>query len=163
MCLFPCLTIAIRRDRKFSFRLSLEDSANLQEFDTTQNSDLPFFDLSSIAAATDNFSAANKLGQGGFGSVYKGQLSNGMEIAVKRLSKYSGQGIEEFKNEIWDLWREGRAMEIVDQSLGESCSDHEVQRCIQIGLLCVQDYAADRPSMSAVVFMLGGGLRNGER
>lgn len=46
-------------------------------------------------------------------------------------------------------------MEIVDQSLGESCSDHEVQRCIQIGLLCVQDYAADRPSMSAVVFMLG--------
>lgn len=45
-------------------------------------------------------------------------------------------------------------MEIVDQSLGESCSDHEVQRCIQIGLLCVQDYAIDRPSMSVVVSML---------
>ncbi|KAG5014912.1 hypothetical protein JHK82_020592 [Glycine max] len=317
----------IRRDRKYSFRLTFDDSTDLQEFDTTKNSDLPFFELSSIAAATDNFSDANKLGQGGFGSVYKGLLINGMEIAVKRLSKYSGQGIEEFKNEvvlisklqhrnlvrilgcciqgeekmliyeylpnksldslifdeskrsqldwkkrfdiicgvargmlylhqdsrlriihrdlkasnvlmdsslnpkiadfgmarifggdqiaantnrvvgtygymspeyamegqfsvksdvysfgvllleivtgrknsglyeditatnlvghIWDLWREGKTMEIVDQSLGESCSDHEVQRCIQIGLLCVQDYAADRPSMSAVVFMLG--------
>ncbi|KAL2343927.1 hypothetical protein Fmac_005212 [Flemingia macrophylla] len=93
-------TFWIRRDRKYSFRLSLEDSTNLQEFDSTKNSDLPFFDLNSIAAATDNFSDANKLGQGGFGSVYKGLLSNGMEIAVKRLSKYSGQGIEEFKNEV---------------------------------------------------------------
>ncbi|CAJ1936280.1 unnamed protein product [Sphenostylis stenocarpa] len=317
----------LKRNRKYSFRLSLEDSTDLQEFSIKKNSDLPFFDLSSIAAATDNFSDSNKLGQGGFGSVYKGLLSNGMEIAVKRLSKYSGQGIEEFKNEvvlisklqhrnlvrilgcciqgeekmliyeylpnksldslifdelkrsqldwkkrfdiicgiargilylhqdsrlriihrdlkasnvlldsvlnpkiadfgmarifagnqieantnrvvgtygymspeyamegqfsiksdvysfgvllleiitgrknsgqyeditatnlvghIWDLWREGRTMEIVDQSLGESCCDLEVQRCIQIGLLCVQDYAADRPSMSAVVFMLG--------
>ncbi|XP_020201912.1 G-type lectin S-receptor-like serine/threonine-protein kinase At1g11410 isoform X2 [Cajanus cajan] len=317
----------IRRDRKYSFRLSFEDSTDLQEFESTKNSDLPFFDLNSIAAATDNFSDANKLGQGGFGSVYKGLLSNGLEIAVKRLSKYSGQGIEEFKNEvvlisklqhrnlvrilgcciqgqekmliyeylpnksldslifdeakrsqldwskrfdiicgiargilylhqdsrlriihrdlkasnvlldsslnpkiadfgmarifggdqveantnrvvgtygymspeyamegqfsiksdvysfgvllleiitgrknsgqyeditatnlvghIWDLWREGKTMEIVDEFLGDSCCDQEVQRCIQIGLLCVQDYAVDRPSMSAVVFMLG--------
>ena len=45
-------------------------------------------------------SLANKLGEGGFGSVYKGILSNGMAIAVKRLSKYSGQGIKEFKNEV---------------------------------------------------------------
>ncbi|KAK8575313.1 hypothetical protein V6N12_062988 [Hibiscus sabdariffa] len=42
----------------------------------------------------------NKLGQGGFGPVYKGVLLNGKEIAVKRLSKHSGQGIQEFKNEI---------------------------------------------------------------
>lgn len=45
-------------------------------------------------------------------------------------------------------------MEIVDPSLGESCSDHLVLRCIQIGLLCVQDHAGDRPSMSRVVSML---------
>ncbi|KAF8409430.1 hypothetical protein HHK36_005506 [Tetracentron sinense] len=62
--------------------------------------ELPFFDLSILVAATDNFSAANMLGQGGFGPVYKGQLSNGMEIAVKRLSKNSRQGIEELKNEV---------------------------------------------------------------
>lgn len=67
--LFNCLVIGRKRDRKFSFRLSFEDSPNQQEFDTTQNTDLPFFDLSTIAAATDNFS--NKLGQGGFGAVYK--------------------------------------------------------------------------------------------
>ncbi|XP_054795176.1 G-type lectin S-receptor-like serine/threonine-protein kinase At1g11410 [Prosopis cineraria] len=64
------------------------------------NSDLPLFDLSDIIAATDNFSETNKLGQDGFGSVYKGLLNDEKTIAVKRLSKYSGQGIEEFKNEV---------------------------------------------------------------
>uniref|UniRef100_A0A2C9U8V8 Receptor-like serine/threonine-protein kinase n=1 Tax=Manihot esculenta TaxID=3983 RepID=A0A2C9U8V8_MANES len=63
------------------------------------HTDLAFFNLSTISAATDNFSQANKIGQGGFGSVYKGQLTNGKEVAVKRLSKNSGQGAEEFKNE----------------------------------------------------------------
>ncbi|KAM3701684.1 hypothetical protein ACJW31_05G193000 [Castanea mollissima] len=53
-----------------------------------------------IVAATDNFSPINKLGQGGFGSVFKGQLSNGQEVAIKRLSNSSSQGIEEFKNEV---------------------------------------------------------------
>ncbi|XP_062087410.1 G-type lectin S-receptor-like serine/threonine-protein kinase At1g11410 isoform X2 [Humulus lupulus] len=62
--------------------------------------DLPFFPLSTILAATDNFSQANKLGHGGFGPVHKGKLSNGQEVAVKRLSKSSGQGLEELRNEI---------------------------------------------------------------
>ncbi|KAJ7968427.1 S-receptor-like serine/threonine-protein kinase [Quillaja saponaria] len=61
---------------------------------------LPFFSLGTVLAATDNFSSSNKLGQGGFGPVYKGQLVNGLEIAVKRLSKSSGQGATEFKNEV---------------------------------------------------------------
>ncbi|XP_025015077.2 G-type lectin S-receptor-like serine/threonine-protein kinase RKS1 isoform X1 [Ricinus communis] len=63
-------------------------------------SHLAIFSHRTILAATNNFSAANKLGQGGFGSVYKGQLANGQEIAVKRLEKNSRQGIEEFKNEV---------------------------------------------------------------
>ncbi|RZC86577.1 hypothetical protein C5167_029926 [Papaver somniferum] len=58
------------------------------------------FNFSTISAATDNFSETNKLGEGGFGSVYKGTLPDGREIAVKRLSKYSGQGDQEFKNEV---------------------------------------------------------------
>ncbi|XP_058092160.1 cysteine-rich receptor-like protein kinase 44 [Magnolia sinica] len=58
------------------------------------------YDFGTIRAATDNFSAANKLGEGGFGSVYKGRLLDGQEIAVKRLSANSLQGVQEFKNEV---------------------------------------------------------------
>lgn len=89
------------------------------------------FDFGTIEAATNKFSADNKLGEGGFGEVYKvrcqvgvcrkqirsiciimyhlicvcgikiqGTLPSGEEIAVKRLSKGSGQGGEEFKNEV---------------------------------------------------------------
>ncbi|KAJ7967042.1 Cysteine-rich receptor-kinase-like protein [Quillaja saponaria] len=57
-------------------------------------------DFGTISVATDNFSDSNKLGQGGFGAVYKGRLSNGQEIAVKRLSRESHQGDLEFKNEV---------------------------------------------------------------
>ncbi|PNX62044.1 G-type lectin S-receptor-like serine/threonine-kinase, partial [Trifolium pratense] len=60
-----------RRDNNNSFRLSFGDSSNLQEFNRTNSSNVLLFDLSSIAAATDNFSIANRLGEGGFGSVYK--------------------------------------------------------------------------------------------
>ncbi|KAL4310897.1 hypothetical protein GQ457_01G041580 [Hibiscus cannabinus] len=58
------------------------------------------FNFDFVLLATDNFSIANKLGQGGFGAVYKGQLPNGREIAVKRLSRESGQGDREFKTEV---------------------------------------------------------------
>ncbi|KAI7987717.1 G-type lectin S-receptor-like serine/threonine-protein kinase [Camellia lanceoleosa] len=62
--------------------------------------ELILFTLRSIEIATDYFSDANKLGQGGFGSVYKGKLVNGEEIAVKRLSISTGEGLREFKNEV---------------------------------------------------------------
>ncbi|KAJ6885690.1 hypothetical protein NC651_026361 [Populus alba x Populus x berolinensis] len=237
-----------------------------------------YFKLSTIMAATNNFSPANELGHGGFGSVYKGLLANGKEVAIKRLSRSSGQGTEEFKNEVmviamlqhrnlvkllgycnedgeqmliyeylsnksldsflfhesrrllldwrkrfdiivgiargilylhqdssgymspeyavfgnfsvksdvfsfgvmlleivsgkknnrfyqqdppltligyvWELWREDKAVEIVDPSLNELYHPREALKCIQIGLLCVQEDATDRPSMLAVVFML---------
>ncbi|KAK7302652.1 hypothetical protein RJT34_13545 [Clitoria ternatea] len=62
--------------------------------------DLPLFEIAIIEAATRNFSIYNKIGEGGFGPVYKGQLPSGQEIAVKRLSESSGQGLQEFKNEV---------------------------------------------------------------
>ncbi|XXG69595.1 hypothetical protein AAC387_Pa06g2418 [Persea americana] len=248
-----------------------------------KGSELLLFNVSVIAAATNNFSESNLLGKGGFGPVYKGQLLNGQEIAVKRLSKTSTQGIKEFKNEVtliaklqhrnlvrllgygisgqekmliyeymrnksldsiifdqkrssmldwrkhfgmarifghnqvqantnrvvgtygymspeyamdgrfsvksdafsfgvilleiisgkrnsyycdccsmnlighvWEKWKEDRAMEVVDSSMiNISSSRAEVLRCIQIGLLCVQEKAKDRPNMSFVVLMLG--------
>ncbi|PON85327.1 Cysteine rich receptor like kinase [Trema orientale] len=60
----------------------------------------PHIDLASLNAATNYFSDANKLGQGGFGPVYKGLLKDGREVAVKRLSIGSEQGSEEFTNEV---------------------------------------------------------------
>ncbi|KAF5472662.1 hypothetical protein F2P56_009361 [Juglans regia] len=61
---------------------------------------LPLFELATIEAATNNFSAVNKIGEGGFGPVYKGELPSGQEIAVKRHAENSGQGLQEFKNEV---------------------------------------------------------------
>ncbi|CAI0468018.1 unnamed protein product [Linum tenue] len=315
-----------RMDKLSFFFDTTNPEGSITEKDSRRgNMDLPFFHLSEIAAATDNFSEANKLGEGGFGSVYKGTYKEN-EIAVKRLSKYSGQGAEEFKNEIeliaklqhknlvrilgccvqghekmlvyeylpnksldffifddekralldwsvryniicgiargilylhedsrlriihrdlkasnvlldasmnpkisdfgmarifgvdqdqantnrvvgtygymspeyamqgmfsvksdvysfgvllletitgrknssyyeettsaslvgytWELWKQGRALEMVDPLLGEPYPDQDVLRCVQIGLLCVQESAADRPNMFDVVFML---------
>ncbi|XP_076884143.1 receptor-like serine/threonine-protein kinase SD1-8 isoform X1 [Bidens hawaiensis] len=67
---------------------------------TTDDFDLPLFDFTTLVIATKNFSNANKLGQGGFGCVYKGILMEGQVVAVKRLSRTSGQGIEELTNEV---------------------------------------------------------------
>ncbi|XP_023758517.1 receptor-like serine/threonine-protein kinase SD1-8 isoform X1 [Lactuca sativa] len=62
--------------------------------------ELPLFDFTTLAKATNNFSDKNKLGQGGFGCVYKGTLTEGEVVAVKRLSRICEQGIEELKNEV---------------------------------------------------------------
>ncbi|GER38842.1 cysteine-rich receptor-like protein kinase, partial [Striga asiatica] len=58
------------------------------------------YSFTTLREATNDFSDVNKLGQGGFGTVYKGVLPNGQEIAVKRLAENSGQGDVEFKNEV---------------------------------------------------------------
>ncbi|KAF3783387.1 G-type lectin S-receptor-like serine/threonine-protein kinase [Nymphaea thermarum] len=293
---------------------------------------LPLIDLGTVRAATSNFSNENKLGEGGFGPVYRGKLPEGQEIAVKRLSRNSGQGLEEFMNEVkliaklqhrnlvklvgccieeqekiliyeympnksldaflfdkklnpqldwgkrfrivmgiargllylhqdsrlkvvhrdlkasnilldatlnpkisdfglarifgadqsqvntcrvmgtygymspeyamegrfsiksdvfsfgvlvleivsgkrmtrfqheelhlnllgysWKLWKEGKALELLDPSLDGQCNEDEVMRCIHVGLLCVQDEATDRPAMFSVVQMLGSEAAN---
>uniref|UniRef100_A0A2N9IAJ3 Receptor-like serine/threonine-protein kinase n=1 Tax=Fagus sylvatica TaxID=28930 RepID=A0A2N9IAJ3_FAGSY len=280
-----------------------DDATNVIELSRKKDHELPLLSFSCIAAATDNFSAANKLGEGGFGPVYKGELQ-GHEIAVKRLSKSSGQGLEEFKNEVklisklqhrnlakvlgccvereekiiiyeymlnksldrfifdptkqasldwrkrvdiiegiaqgllylhkysrlriihrdlktsnilldaymipkisdfgmariffendsraktkrvagtyfgvilleivsgrknttfqsdcslnllgfaWDVWKDGRCIELMDSTMTDSCPLNELMVCIQVGLLCVQEKAEDRPTMSDIVLML---------
>ncbi|CAI0439131.1 unnamed protein product [Linum tenue] len=62
--------------------------------------ELPLFDIAAISVATNNFSLSNVVGEGGFGPVYKGVFKDGQEMAVKRLSKDSTQGLDEFKNEV---------------------------------------------------------------
>ncbi|XP_010267891.1 PREDICTED: cysteine-rich receptor-like protein kinase 10 [Nelumbo nucifera] len=65
-----------------------------------ESQDFPLISLHSVQTATNNFIESNKLGEGGFGPVYRGVLPDGKEIAVKRLSRNSGQGLVEFKNEV---------------------------------------------------------------
>ncbi|KAE8664480.1 putative Cysteine-rich RLK 29 [Hibiscus syriacus] len=65
-----------------------------------KSQELPSIQLDILHAATNSFSHNNKLGEGGFGPVYKGTLADGKEIAVKRLSGTSGQGLVELKNEV---------------------------------------------------------------
>ncbi|KAI9079162.1 hypothetical protein K1719_038888 [Acacia pycnantha] len=87
--IFLCI---YKRRRKYREANDVEDSKRDME--------IPFYDYVVIAIATNNFSIDKKLGQGGFGPVYKGTLADGQEIAVKRLSKTSHQGMKEFKNEV---------------------------------------------------------------
>ncbi|KAK9124048.1 hypothetical protein Sjap_013650 [Stephania japonica] len=67
------------------------------EQNSNEDFELPLIDLSALAVATNNFYQGNKLGQGGFGS---GTLARWKRNSKKRLSKNSGQGGEEFKNEV---------------------------------------------------------------
>ncbi|KAJ8545620.1 hypothetical protein K7X08_018203 [Anisodus acutangulus] len=216
--------------------------------------ELKFFELHDLKTATNNFSPDSKLGEGGFGHVFKGKLSDGQKIAVKSLSTQSRQGLSEFKTEAlliaklqhrnlvrflgccveveekmliyeympnkslsyfifdesrkslldwkkrheiivginqneantlrivgtygymspeyalavsynsdsppnlirqaWELWNDGKAFELIDPSIVDSCFGEEELRCIQVGLLCLQVNAVDRLTMSSVLFML---------
>ncbi|XP_065621553.1 G-type lectin S-receptor-like serine/threonine-protein kinase At4g03230 isoform X2 [Quercus suber] len=316
--------------RLYDSERSVKDLIDSDQFreDDKKGIDVPFFNLESILAATDYFSDTKKLGQGGFGPVYKGTFPGGQEIAIKRLSSGSGQGLEEFKNEVvliaklqhrnlvrllgyciegdeklllyeympnksldsflfdrtlcvllnwkirfdiilgiargllylhqdsrlriihrdlktsnvlldeemnpkisdfglarifggkqteatttrvvgtygymspeyaldgffsvksdafsfgvvvlevisgkkntgfhqsehtlsllgyaWKLWKEGKAFDLMDQTIRETCNADEFLRCVNVGLLCVQEDPSDRPTMSNVVFLLGG-------
>ncbi|XP_071707309.1 G-type lectin S-receptor-like serine/threonine-protein kinase At4g27290 [Rutidosis leptorrhynchoides] len=79
------------------FQTISEDYCMESEDDDTE---LTSFSLTKISKATNDFADDMKLGEGGFGPVYRGVLDDGREIAVKRLSKSSRQGLNEFKNEV---------------------------------------------------------------
>ncbi|VAI62732.1 unnamed protein product [Triticum turgidum subsp. durum] len=71
-----------------------------KEIVNESDSRFSLFRFLKIRSATNNFSDKNKLGEGGFGIVYKGHLCHDQDIAVKRLSPNSVQGFREFMNEI---------------------------------------------------------------
>lgn len=100
-----CLILNISKKRRKKRKSREEVGMQKPEQDGTkqnENTDLelPLYEFDTIITATSHFSIENKLGQGGFGPVYKGLLEDGKEIAVKRLSKSSRQGLREFKNEV---------------------------------------------------------------
>ncbi|XLT70837.1 hypothetical protein HN873_027276, partial [Arachis hypogaea] len=55
----------------------------------------------------------------------------------------------------WRVWKEEKALELIDSSIKESCVISEALRCIHVSLLCVQQYPEDRPTMASVILMLG--------
>ncbi|KAL1537378.1 non-specific serine/threonine protein kinase [Salvia divinorum] len=97
VCLILLLVSAIIFLRKTKKQKPKEIPQTVDEISTVESVQYAF---STIKTATNDFSNNNRLGQGGFGTVYKGKLPNGLEIAVKRLSRDSGQGDLEFKNEV---------------------------------------------------------------
>ncbi|KAF9683436.1 hypothetical protein SADUNF_Sadunf04G0013400 [Salix dunnii] len=105
-----------------------DDYSNEIIYGEVKSQDSPLIRLDIVLKATNQFSNENKLGQGGFGPVYKA----------------------------WKLWSEGKGLELMDSLLDMSSEETEVLKCIHIGLLCVQEDPADRPTMSSVVVMLAG-------
>ncbi|KAK4258884.1 hypothetical protein QN277_005283 [Acacia crassicarpa] len=88
-----CCFLRKRASKKYNTFTQDSTGIDMSEIESLQ------FELATIEAATKKFSDENKIGQGGFGVVYKGLLPNGQEIAVKRLSVTSLQGASEFTNE----------------------------------------------------------------
>ncbi|CAN6272054.1 unnamed protein product [Urochloa humidicola] len=86
-----CIWRTSWRKRKLSCTTSSKDIGDLKSV---------LLDPTIVRAATQNFAEGNKLGEGGFGQVYKGLMPDGQEIAVKRLARGSKQGLRELKNEL---------------------------------------------------------------
>uniref|UniRef100_J3MLR1 Uncharacterized protein n=1 Tax=Oryza brachyantha TaxID=4533 RepID=J3MLR1_ORYBR len=86
----------MRKKRRWRKADHLTGADAAEDFESVKST---LLSLASLQVATDNFNESMKLGEGGFGAVYKGLLT-GQEVAVKRLAKGSNQGLEEVKNEL---------------------------------------------------------------
>ncbi|KAF5737751.1 putative receptor-like protein kinase [Tripterygium wilfordii] len=75
------------------------EGQNEEDLERIAAQEQKFFTFDTLVSATKNFHPTHKLGEGGFGPVYKGNLDDGREIAVKKLSQSSSQGRKEFLNE----------------------------------------------------------------
>ncbi|KAJ9136293.1 hypothetical protein P3X46_033385 [Hevea brasiliensis] len=108
--LFSCCTYTLwkRKSKKKEWKENIQELQSLvfgretigDDDQKVQSNDFHLIRLDILHKATEHFSEENKLGQGGYGPVYKGTLEDGKEIAVKRLSRTSGQGLQEFMNEV---------------------------------------------------------------
>ncbi|KAK7257021.1 hypothetical protein RIF29_30698 [Crotalaria pallida] len=107
---------------------AFDESSGIEDFEDDLNNrhDFKVFSYASIMEATCNFSSENKLGQGGFGPVYKA----------------------------WELWNKGESLKLMDPSLNDTFVFDEVKRCIHVGLLCVEHHAKDRPDMLDIISII---------
>ncbi|KAI4314544.1 hypothetical protein L6164_027441 [Bauhinia variegata] len=188
------------KEKNYLARMTRSDRlGDATEFENDGNIDgnLKVFCFESISEATNNFSEDNKLGEGGFGPVFKGTFLGGQNELIARTSKvvgtygymspeYGMQGIFSTKSDIfsfgvllleivsgkrnnsfhdnngplnlvgyaWDLWQSGDEAELMDPTLRDSCNTKQLVRYIHVGLLCVEDSPADRPTISEVITMI---------
>ncbi|CAL9129520.1 unnamed protein product [Musa textilis] len=80
-------------------------------------------------------------------------------LTGRKNSGYQGSGnsidlLGYVSIDVWRHWNQGDAMQLVDQSVVDQCQPQEVLRCMHIGLLCVQEDPAQRPSMASITLML---------
>ncbi|KAF8759336.1 hypothetical protein HU200_010377 [Digitaria exilis] len=99
ICRFRGRKRNVENHKKLTHR-GLTTSEELQGENTARDFELPFLKFQDILVATNNFSNTFMVGQGGFGKVYKVTLEGGQDVAVKRLSRDSDQGMQEFRNEV---------------------------------------------------------------
>ncbi|RDX74300.1 Cysteine-rich receptor-like protein kinase 10, partial [Mucuna pruriens] len=85
--------------KPFKFSSSNEEQSENDNIQNIAAQEQKIFPFETLVAATKNFHILNKLGEGGFGPVFKGKLNDGREIAVKKLSQRSSQGKTQFINE----------------------------------------------------------------
>ncbi|KAM0897164.1 hypothetical protein ACQ4PT_022730 [Festuca glaucescens] len=101
--------------------------------------------------------AAPEYAQGGEMTLKCDVYSFGV-ILVETLSGERNGALHRLLSHAWRLWEQNRIMELLDTTMIPLPSEpellSELKRCIQVGLLCVQETPSDRPSMSAVVTML---------
>ncbi|URE23370.1 receptor-like protein kinase, partial [Musa troglodytarum] len=76
----------------------------------------------------------------------------------KNSKSYNSEYSESLLSYTWEKWRCGSILEMVDPALDGHCQGSDLLRCMQIGLLCVQENPNDRPTMSTVVTMLNSGI-----
>ncbi|CAN1161174.1 Cysteine-rich receptor-like protein kinase 8 [Linum perenne] len=77
-----------------------------------------------------------------------------LEIVTGRRNNSRVQNSINLQSHVWDQWSNGMALQLRDPAMGDMCANMEVLKCIHIGLLCIQESAADRPTMSEVLMML---------
>ncbi|KAK9031028.1 hypothetical protein V6N11_032424 [Hibiscus sabdariffa] len=119
------------------------------------------FSYSELKTATEDFNEKNKLGEGGFGAVYKQYEDNKTHITTGAAGTFgrpnSDNSLEHDKIDLlgwaWTLHENNQSLDLVDPNLAEF-NEIEALRVIRVALLCTQGSPSMRPSMSRVVAML---------
>ncbi|KAJ6306944.1 hypothetical protein OIU78_022113 [Salix suchowensis] len=183
---FGLITMYRKWDRKRKVNASHERFVSGFRASMLPNSGAKWFHISELERATKGFSQTNFLGQGAYGVVYKGTLSDGALVAVKQMHDLDSQGDEDFSNEVeiigkirhrnllslrgccvtsdnskdwaWTLAKSGKSQEILDESIRDQGPKGVMERFVLVGILCAHVMVAFRPTIADALKMLEGDI-----